>query len=33
MTPRPAAVLGALAAEVASLGLHWLYDAARLRGL
>ncbi|MEY4267392.1 MAG: hypothetical protein RIS90_1927 [Pseudomonadota bacterium] len=33
MTPRQAAVLGALTADAASLGLHWLYDAGRLRAL
>ena len=33
MTPRQAAVLGALTADAASLGLHWLYDAGRLREL
>lgn len=33
MTPRHAAVLGALTADAAALGLHWLYDAQRLRDL
>ena len=30
---RRAAVLGALVADAAALGLHWIYDAARLRAL
>ena len=33
MTPGRAAVLGALTADAGSLGLHWLYDAGRLREL
>ena len=33
MNPRQATVLGALVADAASLGLHWLYDAGRLRDL
>ena len=33
MNPGQAAVLGALVADAASLGLHWLYDAGRLRDL
>lgn len=33
MTPARAAVVGALTADAASLGLHWLYDAGRLRHL
>ncbi len=31
MTPRLAAILGALTADAATLGLHWLYDAGRLK--
>ncbi|TBR10673.1 MAG: ADP-ribosylglycohydrolase family protein [Rugosibacter sp.] len=33
MTPRLAAILGALTADAATLGLHWLYDAERLKTL
>ena len=33
MTPRLAAILGALTADAATLGLHWLYDAERLKAL
>lgn len=33
LTSRQAAILGALTADAASLGLHWLYDAGRLREL
>lgn len=33
MTPRLAAILGALTADAATLGLHWLYDAERLKNL
>ncbi|MEO8858259.1 MAG: ADP-ribosylglycohydrolase family protein [Burkholderiaceae bacterium] len=33
MEPKSAAILGALTADAASLGLHWLYDAGRLREL
>lgn len=31
MPPRLAAILGALTADAATLGLHWLYDAERLK--
>ena len=33
MNPRLAAILGALTADAAALGLHWLYDAERLKTL
>lgn len=33
MNPRLAAILGALTADAATLGLHWLYDAERLKTL
>lgn len=33
MNPRLAAILGALTADAATLGLHWLYDADRLKTL
>lgn len=33
LTPRSAAILGALTADAAALGLHWLYDADQLRKL
>jgi ADP-ribosylglycohydrolase len=33
MNSRLAAILGALTADAAALGLHWLYDAERLRNL
>lgn len=33
MNPRLAAILGALTADAASLGLHWLYDPQRLRDI
>ena len=33
MDPRLAAILGALTADAATLGLHWLYDAERLKTL
>jgi len=33
MNPRFSAILGALTADAATLGLHWLYDAERLKNL
>lgn len=33
MNPNTAAILGALVADAAALGLHWLYDPARIKGI
>ena len=33
MAPRLAAIIGALIADAAALGLHWLYDPERIAGI